>query len=120
MKIGYIILPFLLCSCSMGSSTKPSLEFSKPKLNLAAPESITLSKVKFKVLHKDNAEEYFNSSQSNTVFALTETDYKNLSINMLKIKSYIKIQKKQLELYKNYYEGENNGKDTKIQESKKY
>lgn len=113
----------LLSGCSL-MSEKECLPIDKPNLKLKDPPALNLNTVKFKVLHKENAEEYFNSvssdSSKSTVFALTETDYKNLSINIEKIKSYIKTQKKIIQLYRNYYEGNQNGKNSKIKTVEKY
>jgi hypothetical protein len=116
-----------LCSCLSACSfigNKDCLVVEKPNLKLKDPLALNLNSVKFKVLHRDNVQEYFNSSSENqnksAVFALTESDYKNLSINIEKIKLYIKTQKKIIQLYRNYYEGNQNTKDSKTQNSQKY
>lgn len=121
------IILITLCSCISACSLighKDCLVVEKPNLNLKDPPTLNLNSVKFKVLHRDNVQEYFNSSsesQNKSVFfALTESDYKNLSINIEKIKSYIKTQKKIIQLYRNYYEGNQSIKDNKIQNNQKY
>ncbi|CAB4141238.1 hypothetical protein UFOVP410_77 [uncultured Caudovirales phage] len=111
-----------LSACGLFSSSPKYIVEDKPKLNLSNPEPLFLQPLKFKVLHKDNAASYFDelkkSSGKEVVFALTETDYANLAINMEKIKSYVKRQKKIIELYKNYYEGTKNDPKAKSQKNK--
>lgn len=106
------ILCCFLCSCStVADMFEPD---PLPTLNLPAPRPIKMEKVKFKVLTRDNIEEYFKSMDDDTrravVFALTGQDYKNLAINMQKLKAYIQEQAKIIKLYKEYYEnGGRNG-----------
>jgi len=112
MKYLFGLLCCVLCSCSMVTDMfEPD---PLPVLNLPAPRPIKMEKVKFKVLTRDNIEEYLKSLDDDTrqavVFALTGQDYKNLAINMQKLKAYIQEQAKIIKLYKEYYEnGERNG-----------
>lgn len=97
----------LLCSCStVMNAFEPD---PIPVLNLPTPKPIKMEKVKFKILHKDNVTEYFKNIPEGVVFALTPQDYKNLAINMQRLKSYIKTQGKIIQLYKDYYEKNKNG-----------
>lgn len=99
----------LLCAC--GPKTAPVL-LERPPLNLTEPNSIKMEPVKFVVIHKDNADAAFEKLESQkiepVVFGLTGKDYKNLSINIQKLKTYILIQKTIIEKYKEYYEGVQN------------
>ena len=106
MKKMLILSLLLLCSCT--KTLKHPIIVSKPNLNLPPAQSIEMSPVEFKVLHKDNVDEYFEDLNKNdkdvVIFSLTESGYKNLAINIQKIKSFIKQQAKVIKLYKEYYE----------------
>lgn len=111
-KFFIMMLCVLLSSCStMNDTFSPYPE--KPPLNLSGPRYLTLEPVKFKVIHKNNSDKTFSEMEQNSeepvVFALTGTDYKNLATNMQELKSYILIQRKIINLYKEYYEGANSG-----------
>lgn len=97
-----------LCSCA----TKTRHEFVMPErvpLNTQSINPIKLEPVKFIIIHKDNADATFTKLQSEKVepilFGLTGKDYKNLSINIEKLKSYIILQRSVIKKYKEYYEG---------------
>lgn len=100
MKLHLFILCTFLCSCSWIESPKPSLE--RPKLNLSYSKEIQLNEVKFKVLTENNSKEYFKTNKA--AFALTEQQYKNLSLNIEEIKHYMRMQLKIINSYKDYYE----------------
>lgn len=107
MKKSFLIcLILLLCSCTR--TLKSPIVTSRPNLDLPEATAIKLDKVEFKVLHEDNVESFFKDSNKNgkdiVIFALTESNYKNLALNMKRIKALIKNQKKIIELYKKYYE----------------
>jgi hypothetical protein len=89
----------------------------RPPLNLPNPDAIRLDDVKFKVIHKHNADAYFETVDKNgkepVVVALTMQDYKKMSLNLAKMKAYIKGQQKIIKLYRKYYEESTNGKGQK-------
>lgn len=97
-----------LCSCSALNDTFSPYP-TKPPLNLSGPKALTLERIKFKVIHRDNADAKFSEMESRgeepVVFALSGTDYKNLAVDMQELKAYILIQRKIINLYKEYYEG---------------
>jgi len=100
MKPLLFFLSITCCSCSLINSAPQN--FDKPKLNISIDESINLNQVEFKVLTKDNSIEYF--AKNDAAFALTEQQYKNLSLNIEELKYYIRKQLKIIRLYKDYYE----------------
>jgi len=108
----FFLLLLLLTSCTF-FSPEPLID-TKPPLSLPDPPSIKLKSVEFVVIHKDNASKIFSeleaSKQEPVLFALTGKDYKNLAINTLQIKNYVKNQRKIIRLYRKYYEGEKDGK----------
>lgn len=99
----------LLSACST-TYTKP---VDRPKLDLPPPPAIKLDSIKFKVIHKHNADKYFKdvdaSGKEPVVVALPVSDYKKLAVNVVKLKAYIKAQQKIISLYKRYYESNKNG-----------
>ena len=108
MKPLLILICVTLCSCSLFRvKTCPSCH-ERPELQIEqTTEKIKLNSVEFKVLTRENSELYFLENKS--AFVLTEDEYKNLSLNVEIIKSYIKKQMKIIKLYRDYYEGEDNG-----------
>jgi hypothetical protein len=70
-------------------------------LNLADPEPLSLKPVKWSVVPVED-------KNGNTVvlFSLTETGYKNMSLNVQDILNYLILQKRILEEYREYYEPE--------------
>jgi hypothetical protein len=85
----------------------------RPALNLPNPPSVKFDEIKLKVLHKHNADKYFNEIDSKgkepVVVATTVGDYKKLAVNIAKLKVYIKTQQKIINAYRKYYESKKNG-----------
>ena len=102
-----------LCSCSFMTPTPTAID-TKPILNLPDPSPMRMGKVEFLIIHKDNAQKVFEDLDAggteSVVIALTGRDYKMLASNTLQLKAYIKAQQKIIRLYRNYYEGTQNGK----------
>ena len=114
MKIVNLILcAILLSSCSVAHKivTKP---IEKPPLRLESPKVLKLRRVKILVITPENASEVFKDLEARGIepvlFALTGDDYKALSLNLQDIKNYVKSQRKIIILYKNYYEGKDDGR----------
>lgn len=110
MKRMFLLLMFLLSGCF---ATSPQMPIdTKPPLNLRPADPIKMKKVKLHVIHMAIAEKKFEeirkSGEKPVVFALTGTDYKNLAINIQKLKGYIKSQQRIIDAYKRYYEGQTN------------
>lgn len=102
------------CIILSACSTTYTTPVDRPKLDLPPPPAIKLTDIKFKVIHKHNADKYFtevdSSGKEPVVVAITVQDYKKLAVNMVKLKAYIKAQQKIISLYKRYYESVKNGK----------
>ena len=112
MRRIFLTMLILLSGCF---SPRPQTPIdTKPPLNLRPADPIKMKKVKLHVIHMGIAERKFeeirNSGEKPVVFALTGTDYKNLAINIQKLKSYIKAQQRIIDAYKRYYEGAANDK----------
>lgn len=111
MKTLLLCILCLLSACAVSSTPIDT----KPSLNLPTAEPVKMRSVKLHVIHlaiaKQKFKEIEDSGQAPVVFALTGTDYKNLAINIQRLKRYIKTQQKIIDAYKKYYEGLQNDKD---------
>lgn len=109
-KLLLLVCCVTMCSCSVfGREHHP--RYIKVPLNIPNPAAVKMRPVKFKVVHKDNAGAVFSDlekkKQEPVLFGLTGTDYKNLATNIQALKAYIVAQRKVIELYREYYEGNN-------------
>jgi hypothetical protein len=90
------------------------VEVSKPALELPSPEPLKLRETKWVVVTRENAEQIFEELEATgeavALFALTADGYEALSINIADIRTFIGTQKEIIIQYRDYYEGENNGK----------
>lgn len=106
-------LCLILCLCLSACSTTYTTPVERPRLDLPPPPAVTLQSVKFHVIHKNNADKFFNdptkSPKDSVVVALSVQDYKKMALNLAKLKAYIKSQQKIISLYKRYYEATKNG-----------
>jgi hypothetical protein len=111
MKKLLITTVLLLSGCA--ASVAPTPIDTKPPLNLRPAEPLKMRPVKLHVIHMGIAEKKFEeirkSGEKPVVFALTGTDYKNLAVNVQRLKAYIKTQQRIINAYKKYYEGTQNG-----------
>lgn len=107
----WLIIP--LCLMLSACSTTYTKPVDKPALDLPSPPAIKLDSIKLRVIHKHNADKYFNEVDSSgkepVVVAISVNDYKKLALNIAKLKIYIKSQQKIISLYKRYYESRKNG-----------
>ena len=114
MKLFQLILIAVLSVCLISCSATPKVcPPERLPLNLADPSPVTLNKVKFLVVTKENAAEVFAALEKKglpVVFALTGNDYKALALNIDSIKNLLIEQQSIIFLYKEYYES---GSDTK-------
>jgi hypothetical protein len=102
-----------LSGCSFLDKVIEPLTFTaqkkdKIRLDLKDPSPISTKKVTWIIVTPENAEEVFKEFKkkkiSAALFALTDDGYKALSMNMVKIRSYILSQKEVTEAYREYYE----------------
>lgn len=116
-----IIATALILSLSGCSTVNPLEVFTKPiektPLKLDDPEQITLDKIKWRVITKQNANEIFEKLDKKNIdpvlIGLTDNDYENLSVNMNKIRNYIIQYQFILKEYRKYYEDNVDGTEKK-------
>lgn len=70
-------------------------------LSLPDPEPLTLRPVRWTVLPMTDKD-----GESIVLFSLSESGYKNLSLNIQDILTYMQLQRRILEEYRKYYEPE--------------
>ena len=80
----------------------------REKLNLKVPSPVDLLDPSWIIIHPGNAEEVWNLLKDNkkdiVLFGLTDDGYKELSINLTKLRNIIEQQRIILFKYKKYYE----------------
>ena len=111
---------FVLGGCSIASQQEEPcpakvVYVEHPQLNVPDPEPLNLADVSFVVITKANAQTSFAQLEAKkidpAVWALTDENYKALSINIEKLQAYIMQQQDIIEAYRQYYEGKFDGVD---------
>lgn len=106
--VKFLILLLCLLMVACGSKKISTTPIDRPNLNLPNPTPLTLNKVEFIIIHKDNANKVFKELQDAglepVIFGLTGTDYKSLAINVDDIKKFMILQREIIEAYRDYYE----------------
>ena len=84
-------------------------------MELPQADALTLRKVKWVIITKDNFDEEISKLESSgnalVFFALTQDGYKNLSLNMSDIRAYVEQQKAIIGTYEGYYKDSNEALD---------
>jgi hypothetical protein len=101
-----------LTGCSFLSSVKTietqKVAVEKPALNLPNPQSLSLKKVEWVVVTRENAEAVFADLEKQgkpiALFAMTTDGYEALALNIADIKGYLATQKEIIIQYREYYE----------------
>ena len=101
-----------LTGCSLLSSVKTietqKVAVEKPALNLPNPQSLSLKKVEWVVVTRENAEAVFADLEKQgkpiALFAMTTDGYEALALNIADIKGYLATQKEIIIQYRKYYE----------------
>ena len=104
-----LTLTTVLSGCS---TTPQSVEYSarpieRPELILPSTNTLDLRNVDFVVVNRDNVEEVFAQLEREgkpvVLFALTDTNYENLSLNIADILELLSQQKAVIIAYDQYY-----------------
>jgi hypothetical protein len=115
-----LILLTLTISLSACSRTPRELEYTpqpidRPELILPESEALKLSKIDWIIITPDNAAEEFNKIKASgkpvVVYALTNTGYEALALDMAKILKKLSEQNAIIVAYEDYY---SNGDETDI------
>lgn len=83
-------------------------------LNLEEPAPLSMTPIKWIVITRENYQEIFDELEKNNtdvvLFGLTDEGYEELVINFAQVRKYIILNRHILMKYKEYYEGDENGK----------
>lgn len=83
-------------------------EIEKPDLILPSADELNLRDIEWHIITSDNQEEVFNEivevGNLPVLFGITGDDYKDLSLNISDIRTYIRQQQYIIEAYKRYYQ----------------
>tara|TARA_R110002096_G_scaffold432540_3_gene649528 strand:+ start:251 stop:634 length:384 start_codon:yes stop_codon:yes gene_type:complete len=80
----------------------------KQNLNLKTPDPLNLKDVEWIIVNKSNVEEVWKKLKKNekdiVLFGITDDSYKELSVNLIKLRNLINTQRIVIMQYKKYYE----------------
>jgi len=83
-------------------------------LNLEEPAPLSMTPSKWIVITRENYQEIFDELEKNNtdvvLFGLTDEGYEELVINFAQVRKYIILNRHILMKYKEYYEGDEDGK----------
>lgn len=107
--LGFGLAILVLSSCG---ETRPtpiqisSAPVARPPLTLPQTDTLTMRPVNWIVVNKDNVDKVFArleaSGQSVALFALTDTGYENLGLNISDIRQLVQQQRAIIVAYENY------------------
>jgi hypothetical protein len=106
------VLVLALSGCSFLPSVKKietvKTAVERPALNLPNPQPLSLKKVEWVVVTRENAEAVFadleKQGKAIALFAMTTDGYEALALNIADIKGYLATQKEIIIQYREYYE----------------
>lgn len=96
-----VLLIALGCLSGCFSVAKKEVCLEKPQLIIQNTDPVELDPLKITIITKNNKDDLFTGEE--VFFSLDPQSYKNLSLNLEKIKNYIIKQNKVIEQYKSYY-----------------
>lgn len=80
----------------------------RQKLDLKIPNPVSLKDIEWFIVHSDNVEEIWKRLETKekdiVLFGLSDDSYKDLSINLAKLRNLINTQRIVILQYKKYYE----------------
>ena len=92
-------------------------EVPRALLNLEKPTPLQIEQLHWIIITSENAEEVFKKLEEQgidpVIFGLTDKDFELLAKNFARIRNQLKITNDLLEQYKEYYESEDEKKESK-------
>ena len=92
-------------------------EVPRAQLNLEKPTPLQIEQLHWIIITSENAEEIFKKLEEQgidpVIFGLTDKDFELLAKNFARIRNQLKITNDLLEQYKEYYESEDEKKESK-------
>ncbi len=107
---------FLLSGCGAVTALEViSKEIGREPLNIDHPKPITLKPIQWVAITEENYKEVFGQLKAQgydpVLFGLTDEGYEDMSLNFAEIRNFIILQRKILQKYKDYYEGNDQGSE---------
>ena len=109
--LGFILIGFLTSACS-SKEVEPvnivevrTIETARPAPVVPEIDQLSLRPVEWLIITPDNVDEKFNEIKNGEVvlFALTTSDYENISLNLSDIRAAMDQQKKIIAVYKSQF-----------------
>ena len=92
-------------------------EVPRAQLNIEKPTPLQIEQLHWIIITSENAEEVFKKLEEQgidpVIFGLTDKDFELLAKNFARIRNQLKITNDLLEQYKEYYESEDEKKESK-------
>ena len=92
-------------------------EVPRAQLNLEKPTPLQIEQLHWIIITSENAEEVFKKLEEQgidpVIFGLTDKDFELLAKNFARIRNQLKITNDLLDQYKEYYESEDEKKESK-------
>ncbi len=89
----------------------------RAQLNLEKPTPLQIEQLHWIIITSENAEEVFKKLEEQgidpVIFGLTDKDFELLAKNFARIRNQLKITNDLLDQYKEYYESEDEKKESK-------
>ena len=113
-----LILSIFLTNCSGVKVLEVfKKEVPRAQLNLEKPTPLQIEQLHWIIITSENAEEVFKKLEEQgidpVIFGLTDKDFELLAKNFARIRNQLKITNDLLEQYKEYYESEDEKKESK-------
>ena len=113
-----LILSIFLTNCSGVKVLEVfKKEVPRAQLNLEKPTPLQIEQLHWIIITSENAEEVFKKLEEQgidpVIFGLTDKDFELLAKNFARIRNQLKITNDLIEQYKEYYESEDEKKESK-------
>ena len=118
----YLAILLLLGGCTLlllnGCSGIKALEVltqevERQPLDIDADDILVMEDIEWYIITEENYKEIFDELKKNkkdpVIFGVTDEGYETLSVNFANIRNYIIMNRNVIKLYKEYYEGEEDG-----------
>ena len=88
-------------------------EVERQPLDIDADDILVMEDIEWYIITEENYKEIFDELKKNkkdtVIFGVTDEGYETLSVNFANIRNYIIMNRNVIKLYKEYYEGEEDG-----------
>ena len=107
--------PLLLLNGGAGIKALEVLtqEVERQPLDIDADDILVMEDIEWYIITEENYKEIFDELKKNkkdtVIFGVTDEGYETLSVNFANIRNYIIMNRNVIKLYKEYYEGEEDG-----------